>query len=220
MQFLRSSVGRKMIMAITGLLMILFVIVHMLGNLTIFAGFINAYAEHLRALPPLLWLYRLIMIAAIILHILLGVQLTLENRAAKPQRNALVKYRSVTFAGETMIWTGLLLMAFIVYHLLHFTARVTNPAISHFVDTFGRPDIYRMVILSFQRSIIACVYALAMLFLLLHLNHGIQSFVQTLGWNDDLTLPRVHRTGIAISIILFLGFVAIPFTVVVGILRG
>jgi succinate dehydrogenase / fumarate reductase, cytochrome b subunit len=220
MEFQRDSVGRKITMGITGILMILFVIAHMLGNLTIFASFINAYAVHLHALPPLLWLYRVIMFAAIILHIVFGIQLTLENRAAKPQRNASVKYRSATAAGLTMIWTGLLLLAFIVYHLLHFTVRVTNPGISHFVDTLGRPDVYRMVVLSFQRGIIAFVYALAMAFLLLHLNHGIQSFVQTFGWNDDRTLPRVRRTGVVISVILFLGFVAIPFTVVVGILRG
>lgn len=220
MEAVPGSVGRKIVMAVTGLMMVLFVVAHMLGNLTIFASFINAYAEHLRALPPLLWLYRVIMSAALILHIVFGIQLTLENWAAKPQRGAHTKYRSVTFAGQTMIWTGLLLLAFIIYHLLHFTVRVTNPDISNFVDTLGRPDVYRMVVLSFQQGIIVFVYMLAMVVLLLHLNHGIQSFVQTLGWNTDRTLPNVRRTGAAISVILFLGFATIPVTAFIGILRG
>lgn len=220
MESTQSSVGRKIVMAITGALMVLFVIAHMLGNLTIFASFINAYAEHLHALPVLVWIYRVIMGAAVILHITFGIQLTLENRAAKPQRNTLTKYRSVTFAGETMIWSGLLLLGFIIYHLLHFTVRITNPGISNFVDALGRPDVYRMVVLSFQHGIITFTYAAAMIFLFLHLSHGIQSFVQTIGWNNDRTLPIVRRTGVVISVILLIGFVAIPFTVIVGILRG
>lgn len=216
----QSSVGRKIAMALTGVMMVLFVVAHMLGNLTIFASLINAYAQHLHALSVPVWIYRMVMLAAIILHTFLGIQLTLENRAAKPQRNAQTKYRSVTFAGETMIWTGLLLLAFIMYHLLHFTLRITNPGISNFVDALGRPDVYKMVVLSFQNYLISVVYVVAMIILFLHLNHGIQSFVQTLGWNNDRTLPVVRRTGFVVSVILLVGFVAIPVTVIIGILRG
>jgi succinate dehydrogenase / fumarate reductase cytochrome b subunit len=220
MESAQSSVGRNILMALTGLLMVLFVIAHMLGNLTIFASFINAYAEHLHSLPALVWIYRVVMIGAVLLHIFIGIQLTLENRAAKPQRNTLTKYRSVTFAGETMIWTGLLLLVFIIYHLLHFTVRITNPGISNFVDALGRPDVYRMVVLSFRHGIISVIYAVAMIILFFHLSHGIQSFVQTIGWNNDRTLPIVRRTGLVISVILLIGFVSVPFTVIVGILRS
>jgi len=214
-----TSVGRKVIMAVTGMFMILFVIVHMLGNLTIFAGYIDVYAAKLHSMFLLIWGYRVVLAAAVIVHFFFGIQLTFENRAAKPQENALTRYRDVTFAGETMIWSGLLLAGFITYHLLHFTARVTNPAISHFVNAAGFPDVYRMVVLSFQNGIIAPIYVASMVVLFLHLSHGIQSLVQTLGWNSDRTLPAMRATGLVISAILLIGFAAIPLTVIVGILR-
>jgi len=220
LQFVQTSIGKKFIMAVTGVLMVLFVIAHMLGNLTIFASFINAYAAHLHALHVLLWIYRVIMIAVVVFHIVISIQLTLENRAAKPQKYAMTKYRSATFAGVTMIWSGLLLLAFIIYYLLHFTIRITNPAISNLVDALGRHDVYRMVVLSFERGVITFVYAAAMIILFLHLNHGIQSFVQTMGWNDDRTLPVVQKTGSVMSAVLLLGFVAVPFTVIAGILTA
>ncbi len=220
MSIFSTSVGKKFIMAVTGLLMVLFVVAHMLGNLTIFADYINAYAAKLHSLVLLIWGYRVVLGAAVLAHMFFGIILTLENRAAKPQGNTMTRYRSVTFAGETMIWTGLMLMAFITYHLLHFTVRITNPAISHFVDALGRPDVYRMVVLSFRHGIIAAIYAAAMVVLFLHLSHGIQSVVQTLGWNSDRTLPAVRTAGLVISAILLIGFAAIPITVVVGILGG
>lgn len=218
MEVVDTSVGKKMIMAVTGVLMVLFVIAHMCGNLTIYAGFLNDYAHHLRALPPLLWLYRVVMGVAIILHIIYGVKLTLENWKAKPVKNRVVKYRRASIPGETMIWTGLLLLAFIIYHILQFTARVTNPAISNFLDPLGRPDVQRMVVLAFERGAISAAYFLAMIFLLLHLWHGIQSFVQTLGWNSGRSLPTMGMAAIIMSLIVFAGFVSVPLTALLRLL--
>ena len=219
MEYLHSPVGRKVVVAVTGFLMVLFVIAHMLGNMTIFAAQINSYAEHLRRLPLLLWGYRAIMVAALLLHMILGIQLTVENLASKSGNYFITRHRSVTFAGETMIWSGLLLLVFIVYHLLHFTFRVTNPGISNLLDSLGRPDVGRMVILSFQQGAIAVVYLASMVLLYLHLSHGIQSLLQSVGLNGDESLPTVRRAGTVISFTLFAGFVAVPLFVISGVLR-
>lgn len=219
MESLHGPVGRKLVVAVTGLLMVLFVIAHMLGNMTIFAAQINSYAEHLRRLPLLLWGYRAIMAAALLLHVILGIRLTVENLASTSGNYVITRHRSVTFAGETMIWSGLLLLVFIVYHLLHFTFRVTNPGISNSFDSLGRPDVGRMVILSFQQGAIAVVYLASMVLLYLHLSHGIQSLMQSVGLNGDKSLPTVRRAGTVISFILFAGFVAVPLFVIFGVLR-
>ncbi len=117
-------------MAVTGQVMVLFIIAHALGNSTIYFNWLNAYAEHLHDLPPLVWLYRIIMLTLFSVHVIIGIQLYLENRAAKPKAYAVQKRLSTTFAGKTMIWTGLLIASFLVYHLLHFTIQVINPEIS------------------------------------------------------------------------------------------
>ena len=219
MESLHGPVGRKVVVAVTGLLMVLFVIAHMLGNMTIFTALINTYAEHLRRLPLLLWSYRAVMVAALLLHMILGIQLAVENLASKSGNYFITRHRSVTFAGETMIWSGLLLLVFIVYHLLHFTFRVTNPGISNLLDSLGRPDVGRMVILSFQQGAIAVVYLASMVLLYLHLSHGIQSLLQSVGLNGDESLPTVRRAGTVISFILLAGFVAVPLFVIFGVLR-
>lgn len=172
MEFFKSTVGRKIVMAITGLMMLLFVIIHAIGNSTIYFSWLNAYAEHLHALPPLVWIFRLILVTMFLLHAIYGIQLTLENRAAKPRAYAVRKDLSTTFASKNMIWTGLLIAAFLIYHLLHFTFQVTNPEISagRNPDELGRPDVFRMVVLSFQNFFISSMYILAMIALALHLS--------------------------------------------------
>ncbi len=117
-------------MAVTGQMMILFVIVHLLGNTTIYFSNLNAYAAALHALPVLLWMIRLFMVAMLCLHIYFGIVVTLENKKAKPQSYAVTNHLSTTFAGRNMIWTGSLIGAFLVYHLLHFTFQVIDPAVS------------------------------------------------------------------------------------------
>ncbi|RNC70984.1 MAG: succinate dehydrogenase/fumarate reductase cytochrome b subunit [Desulfuromonadales bacterium] len=220
MTLLTSTVGRKILMAITGQLMVLFVIVHMLGNSSIFIpGGINAYAEHLHALPPLVWAFRAVMLGAAAVHILFGIQLSLENRAANAETYAVKNMRRATLSSQSMLYTGLLLLAFLVYHLLHFTVRVT-PDIKIGVDSLGRFDVFGMVTNSFSHGIITFIYIAAMVVLFLHLSHGIQSFFQTMGWNNNRTLPVISKIASVAAVILLLGYASIPFLIVTGILKG
>jgi succinate dehydrogenase / fumarate reductase cytochrome b subunit len=216
MNFLQSSVGRKVLMAITGQLMVLFVVVHLLGNSTIFIGLINAYAEHLHSLGPFVWLFRLIMLALVLIHAFFGIQVTLENKAATPQAYAVKRQLKVTLASSSMIWTGLLLACFIVYHLSHFTARLTPDVAKYANDVPG--NVYGMVVGSFSHGFIAFIYVAAMVALCLHLFHGIQSFFQTMGWNNEKSLPLISTIGRAIAVIFLLGYSSIPVFILAGIL--
>jgi succinate dehydrogenase / fumarate reductase, cytochrome b subunit len=220
MQWYSSSLGKKYIMAVTGVLMVGFVIAHMIGNFTIFAGAdgINAYAEHLRAIPPLLWVFRLAMVGALLLHIWMGVSLYLENKAARPVEYVRKQNERTSFSARTMIWTGLLLLVFILFHILHLTLRVTHPELGTLVDGLGRPDVYAMVVLSFQRFVLALFYIAAMVVLLLHLAHGIQSFFQSLGLTNDATLPVLEKGGRGVAIAVMVGFALIPAVVFFGLL--
>ena len=219
----RSPVGRKIVMAVSGFSMIAFVVAHLLGNSTIYSGpgGINAYAETLHRFPFLLWLVRLILFVMFSLHVFYGVSLTLENRAAKQQAYEVKKYIRASFAGRNMIWTGLLIGAFIVYHLLHFTFQVTNPEIAAFghPDAMGRPDVFMMVVLSFRKLVISMVYVGAMMALGLHLGHSIQSAFQTAGLNGERSFPIVVKGGTIAAILIFLGFAAFPIVIFAGLLK-
>jgi succinate dehydrogenase / fumarate reductase cytochrome b subunit len=216
-----STVGRKILMTITGQIMVLFVIVHVLGNSTIYVNWLNAYAAGLHMFPPLLWIIRLIMIASVLLHVYLGIKVTLENRASKPQAYAITNHLSATFAGRNMIWSGALIFSFLIYHLLQFTFQVTDPAIAAVrnLDAAGRPDVLSMVVQSFRHLSIVLVYVVSMVALLLHLIHGIQSSFQTWGLNNDRSLPIMIKTGTITGVFLFFGYVAIPLVIVLGILK-
>jgi len=216
-----STVGRKILMAITGQMMILFVVIHVLGNTTIYFGTLNAYAAALHALPFLLWATRLFMFSMLCLHVWLGIVITLENRKAKPQTYSVTNHLSATFAGKNMIWTGTLIAAFLVYHLLHFTVQVIMPQSSALrnPDALGRPDVLMMVVQSFRHVSIAAAYVLSVTALLLHLMHGIQSSFQTWGANNDRTMPFVRGGGTLAAVLLFLGYAAIPMVIVAGMLR-
>jgi succinate dehydrogenase / fumarate reductase cytochrome b subunit len=216
MNFLQSSVGRKVLMAITGQLMVLFVVVHLLGNSTIFIGLINAYAEHLHSLGPFVWVFRLAMLALVLIHAFFGIQVTLENRAATPQKYAVTRHLKVSLASSSMIWTGLLLACFIVYHLCHFTARLTPDVAKYANDVPG--NVYGMVVGSFSHGLIAFIYVAAMVALCLHLFHGIQSFFQTMGWNNERSLPFFSMVGKVIAVIFLIGYSSIPVFILAGIL--
>jgi succinate dehydrogenase / fumarate reductase cytochrome b subunit len=219
MRLLSDSIGRKAVVAVTGLLMVLFVVVHLLGNSTIFAGpdGINAYAEKLHGLGPFVWAFRLVMLCLLLLHVIFAVLLTLENRAANPGKYAVKKMLKANFASETMIWTGLLLLAFLVYHLLQFTVRIT-PDIVLGNDAKNRVDVFTMVLTSFRITPIALVYVAAMVTLFLHLSHGIQSIFQTIGLNNEKTMPQFGMLGKLLSALFLVGYSAIPVLILAGIL--
>ncbi len=208
-------------MAFTGQIMVLFVIIHLLGNTTVYFSSLNAYAAALRAMPLLLWLVRLVLAAALVIHVYLGIVLTLENRKAKSGPYAVSNHISATFAGRNMIWTGTIIGSFLVYHLLHFTIQVIYPqfsALQH-PDALGRPDVFMMVVQSFRHIGIVSFYVLSASGLLLHLSHGIQSSFQTWGLNNDRSMPYVTRGGTAAAVALFLAYAAIPVVIVMGIIK-
>jgi succinate dehydrogenase / fumarate reductase cytochrome b subunit len=223
MYLLKNSVGKKLIMSATGFLMIAFMVVHLLGNTTLYHGpdGINAYAKALHRFGSLVWTFRLTLLAMFSLHVFYGIQLTLENRAAKPQGYALNGNLQTTFAARNMIWTGLLIGAFVVYHLLHFTFQVTNPDISArgHLDAMGRPDVFTMVVLSFRNFFISLVYICAMCALGLHLSHSIQSLFQTIGLNSEKTFPAIRKGGTLAAIIIFIGFASFPVVILAGLLK-
>jgi succinate dehydrogenase / fumarate reductase cytochrome b subunit len=221
MRLLSDSIGRKVVMAITGLLMVLFVVGHMLGNMSIFAGAngINTYAEKLHAMPAIVWATRVVMLAAVLFHLVISIQITLENGSASPTRYAVDRKLRATFAGRNMIWTGLLLGGFILFHLFHFTIRsVPGMDIVQVQDALGRYDVYAMVVAAFGRIVTAVVYVLAMVMLYLHLSHGIQSTFQSMGLNNPKTMPGFVKFGSVLSVIFLLGYGAIPVAILFGLI--
>jgi len=217
---INNMVGRKIVMSVTGLAMIFFVIIHLLGNTSMFRGpdSINAYADILHSFGPFIWMLRIFMFSALCLHAFFGIQLALENRTANPQKYAVRKNLSASFAGKNMIWTGLIIAAYLVYHLLHFTVQVIAPefSASQNHDAMGRPDVFSMVVHSFRNIVVSGIYVVAMAAVGLHLSHGMQSMVQTLGLNNEKTLPVMAKIGIAAALILFLGYAAIPASIISG----
>ena len=221
MQLTQSSVGRKIIMAVTGIVLVSFVCVHLLGNSSMFIGAdaINAYAEKLHSLGPFVWVFRLVMLAAFAIHIVFGIQLTLENRAATPENNVQVKRLKTGFGAETMIVSGGALFFFAVYHILHFTARVTNPEIYVPLGDQGMVDVYFMVVNGFKSTLPVIAYVAGMIFLFLHVSHGFQSLFQTLGLSNDKSLPVMGMFGKLVGFVLLLGYIAIPLSIVFGCIK-
>jgi succinate dehydrogenase / fumarate reductase cytochrome b subunit len=217
--FHRSSVGRKMIVAATGVVLILFVIGHLLGNLQIFLGpdWINGYAKHLRDLGPILWAIRAFLIIVVVAHIYYTIRLAIENRRARPERYRRKDIVKATLASRTMVMSGLIILAFVIYHLLQFTVRVTDPRFDALPkDPLGHYDVYSMMILGFQSPLISGFYILGMFLLAMHLSHGSSSFFQSLGWNDQKLAPRFALAGRIFAWCLFLGYSSIPVAVLLG----
>ena len=218
MGWLFSSIGKKTVVAVTGIVLVLFVIGHMVGNLTVFFGpdAINAYAMHLRDLGPLLWLIRLFMLASVVLHVWFTMLLWKENLAAHPQKYAVFAPMKTTIFARTMRLTGLFVLAFVIFHLAHFTLLIVDPGYASYHTTLdGREvhDVYRMVIEGFQNPLISLFYIVALAFLTLHLNHGIGSLFQTLGVTDA-KMRSYYETGAGIlAWVLFVGYVSIPISI-------
>ena len=217
----RSSVGRKIIMAATGQLMVLFVVVHLIGNSTVYTGWINEYAARLHAVPALIWIFRIFMAAAVSFHVYYGILLTLENGRARTEEYAVSKYLRATFAGRTMIWSGSAIGAFLVFHLLHFTVQAIFPAHSAFSnpDVFGRPDVLGMVVFGLQHVPVAVLYILAAAALFFHLFHGIESSFQTVGLQTDRMQQLIIRAGIAAAVLIACGYLSIPTAVLMGVVK-
>jgi succinate dehydrogenase / fumarate reductase cytochrome b subunit len=220
--FYRSSVGKKMIVAVTGIILILFVIGHLLGNLQIFIGpdWINGYSEHLRDLGPILWLIRAFLLATVALHIYFTILLAIENRRARPEAYKDRNYVKATFASRHMVMSGLIVLVFIIYHIAHFTVRVTDRRFGLLkVDPLGHYDVYSMMVYGFQSYFVSGFYVLGLFLLALHLSHGSSSFFQSLGLNDKKLTPRLAFGGRVFAWLLFAGYTSIPLAILLGLIK-
>ena len=213
-RFWHSSVGKKAVMAVTGLGMIAFLIFHALGNLQVFAGplKINEYSAALRRLGPLLWIARAALIVALVLHVVAAYQLTRRKQTARPIGYENQDPQVSTFAARTIRWGGVLLLVFIVLHLLHFTFGTIHPAFDH-------KDIYGNIVAGFQIWWVALLYVVAMVGLGLHLYHGTWSSIRTLGLTRPTGDPFKRRISAVLAWVLYLGFSLIPIAVIAGFVR-
>lgn len=230
----RSSIGKKAIMALTGLIYVGFVVIHMVGNLKIYTGaeHLNAYAGFLREVgdpvvprETVLWIARIVLLAAITLHITMAVQLTRGELAARPVKYDTKNVVQASLASRTMRWGGVALLLFIIFHILHFTLGVVGYAAPGQPGAYMPEDpnngynTYANVVHGFQVVPVSLFYILAMVALALHLYHGSWSMFQTLGLNSTRynRLWKYLATGIAAAV--FLGNVSIPIAVMLGILK-
>jgi len=219
--FYQSSIGKKIVVGLTALVLIVYVLGHLIGNLQIYIGQnqINAYAKFLHDLGPILWVVRVVLLAAFVTHIVATIQLAHENRLAKPQKYAVPGYQRSTLASRTMIISGLIVLCFVIYHLLQFTLHVTDPEFRHLRDSLGRPDVYRMLILGFRHPLVSLFYVLALFLLASHLSHGFESVTQTLGIDNRKISRFIATGGQALTWLIFAGYVSIPATILLGIIR-
>ncbi len=223
---LKSSLAKKFVMAATGALLFLFVVGHMVGNLQIFLGpeAINRYGHFLQSNVELLWPVRIGLLAILILHIWSAAKVSRENKAARP-----VGYAgdpaapAASYASRTMLMSGLIVAAFIIYHLLHYTVQVKaiNLTGTDFVslhDDKNRHDVYAMMVLGFRQPIVAGFYVVAIALLCTHLSHGVYAMFQSLGIKVGFcpSLPKcLAKWG---SILIFLGYASIPIAVLLRLI--
>jgi succinate dehydrogenase / fumarate reductase cytochrome b subunit len=211
----RSSIGLKLITAATGVILSLFVLGHMLGNLQIFQGkeAIDAYARFLRVEPALLWTVRLGLLAAVALHIWAYLALTRQNQKAQPGTGYRVRhYKESSYASRSMRLTGPLLLAFIIYHILHMTTGTVH-------SSFHEGAVYQNLIGAFQSVPVAVIYLLSMAMLALHLWHGVWSVFQTLGFSQPRYLSLGRRVATVFTIVVVLGFSAVPLAILAGLIK-
>ena len=212
----QSSVGKKAVMAVTGLILVAYLITHVLANLLVFNGpeRINRYAQLLHSSGAALWGVRLILLAALILHIIAATQLAIRSRAARPEPYAGGRDPQVsTFAARTIRWGGALILLFLIYHILHFT---TGTAHADFVEL----NPHHNVSTGFRNPLVAAVYLLAMLAVGLHLYHGVWSSGRSLGLSQPSPRPLHRRVALVLAVFVWLGFTAIVIAGFLGLIRG
>ena len=210
-QFYDAPIGKKVVMAITGAILFGFVLVHMAGNLQFFLGreIFDHYGMALKATPALLWGVRTVLLVSVILHIVASVQLIALNQKARPSAYKKKEAVDSSYAARTMTWSGPILAAFIVYHLLHFTLGTVHPS-------FEEGHVYDNVIAGFRVIPVSIAYIVAMVLLGMHLNHGVWSMFQSLGVGNPRYSAAARRFAQVFSTLIVLGFISIPIAVMAG----
>jgi succinate dehydrogenase / fumarate reductase cytochrome b subunit len=217
----RSLIGKKVIMAVTGVILFLFVVGHLLGNLKVFQGpeHFNAYAEGLRTVGApffprgaLLDLVRIVLLAAVLAHIWAAVAVTRASWRARPVGYRRLEPVETTYGARTMRWGGVIILLYVIYHLLDLTFGRVNPS-------FVPGDVYHNLVASFQRWPVSAVYGAAMVVLGLHVYHGLWSAFQTLGLNRPPTAQWRRGVAAAVALLLVAGYLSIPLAVLAGVVR-
>ncbi len=218
---LSSTVGTKFMVGATGAVLALFVLGHMAGNLQIFLGPepFNAYAAALKGMPGPLWVARLGLLAALALHIVGNFKLEKRNRAARPIAYAGLEPIQSTMYSRTMLHSGAILLAFILYHLAHFTIGMVYPDFYGLRDAEGRHDAFSMVVLGFREPLVAIPYLIAMALLFLHLAHGAASLFQTFGLRTPTWRDGMDLAGRLFAIVVVAGNAAIVVACLIGVIE-
>ena len=220
--FWQSTNGKKVVMAVTGAMMFAFVVGHMLGNLQMFEGpgtaadpsRINVYGHFLHNLGELLWLERGVMLLAIALHITATVQLALRSSAARPVGYSRRQAINSSYASRTMYWSGPIVLAFIIFHILQFTAGYVHPN-----ATFTQGEVYSNVVAGFQVWWVSAWYIFAMCLLGLHLSHGLWSMFQSVGLAHPRNTVLLKNAARLAALVIVLGYISIPISVLLGIIK-
>lgn len=214
--FWGSANGKKAVMAVTGAILFGFIIGHLAGNLQIFEGRekLNAYGHFLHSIGELLWPVRIVLIVSVLLHITATVQLALLKKRARPVGYSRKEAIASSYASRTMYWSGPIVLAFVIFHLLQFTAGYIHPQ-SQFIEG----DVYHNVVAGFQVWWVSVWYIISVSLLGLHLSHGISSMFQSLGYNHPKHTPVLKSAAVVIAVLITLGYISIPISVLLGIVK-
>jgi len=220
-KFIHSAVGAKIIMAVTGCFLFLYVVGHMVGNLQVYQGpeKLNAYALFLHSHMGFLWVARLGVLTMMLLHVYTASRLTLQNRAARPVAYVMKENVRSGLAANNMYVSGTMIFFFVAYHLAQFTLRWTNPELASLTDAQGRFDVYRMVVAGFQNPVVTGSYVVAMTLLGLHLWHGVSSMFQSVGLNRPQCNTLVGAVGPVFAAVIVLGNISMPVAILSGFIK-
>jgi succinate dehydrogenase / fumarate reductase cytochrome b subunit len=213
-RFWRSTIGKKVVMAVSGIVLVGYILAHVTANLLIFVGpsAIDGYAASLRTMPVLLWGVRILLLVSVVLHVVAATQLALLARAARPTPYRRFDPQASSPASRTMRWGGVALLLFLMYHILHFTTGQAHPQFIHLAP-------YHNITTAFRVWWVAAIYVAAMVALAMHLYHGTWSMFQTLGIEHARVNVARRRFATILAILVPLGFVSVPIAVLVGALR-
>jgi len=214
LRFFEATIVKKAVVALTGFILFGFVAGHLLGNLQVFLGpeRLNAYAAFLKSNAELLWGARITLLISVFAHIIFTIQLWQLKNQARPVAYAKKKNSHSSIASRTMYYSGPVILAFVIYHLLHFTVGAVHPR-------FSETDVYSNIVYGFLQWPVALSYIIAVGLLCIHLSHGISSAFQTLGFNHPRHTPRIKALANGIATLFFLGYASIPLGVLTGVIR-
>jgi succinate dehydrogenase / fumarate reductase cytochrome b subunit len=216
LHFWQTTVGKKAIMAVTGFILFGFVVGHLMGNLQIFEPpeKINHYSAVLKSLPAVLWTARITLLLSVGLHIWSSFELWLLQRQARPINYVKKANVNSTYASRTMQWSGPIILAFVIFHLLQFTFGTVHPG-----APFDEHNVYNNVVLGFQVWPVALFYIIAITMLCYHLYHGLWSMFQSLGFSHPVYTPWLRLLAKVVAILIAIGYISIPVAILAGFIK-